>query len=201
MSQDDSLSPPPGPQPPRTSFGAMVAILLVVAVVGLSWVMGQRTGPTPPPSVDQPLNPTIAPESPKPSPKATSPRETPPPIATPIPSPKPKSAKAPATDRYKVRNLTLKNQDGKVIYRGDMDLTGEIARIKEGDKLPFSHDGTIFQNREGRLPRKETGYYHEWVVLTPGQSGPGPQRIITGKGGELYYTHDHYKTFQQLPDK
>ncbi|NWE46962.1 hypothetical protein HX857_14370 [Pseudomonas gingeri] len=23
----------------------------------------------------------------------------------------------------------------------------------------------------------------------------GPQRIVVGKGGEMYYTPDHYKTF------
>lgn len=202
MSQDESLSA--DPKPPQSSFGGIVAILLVIAVIGLSWAMGQRTGPTPAPSIDRPVNPPIAPETaPAPPPREVAPtKEIAAPKATPAPSEKAKPpAESPARDRYKVRNLTLKNQDGKVIYRGDMDLAGEMARIKEGDKLPFSHDGTVFQNREGRLPKKESGYYREWVVLTPGQSGPGPQRIITGKGGEWYYTHDHYKTFQRLPDK
>ncbi|WP_404995342.1 ribonuclease domain-containing protein [Cupriavidus pauculus] len=26
-------------------------------------------------------------------------------------------------------------------------------------------------------------------------SGVGPQRIVTGRNGEVYYTPDHYKTF------
>jgi filamentous hemagglutinin len=29
-------------------------------------------------------------------------------------------------------------------------------------------------------------------------SGAGPQRIVSGQGGELYYTPDHYKTFIPL---
>ncbi|WP_175181505.1 ribonuclease domain-containing protein [Achromobacter aegrifaciens] len=34
--------------------------------------------------------------------------------------------------------------------------------------------------------------------LLPGIAGPGPQRIVVGKGGEMYYTADHYKTFIQI---
>lgn len=39
------------------------------------------------------------------------------------------------------------------------------------------------------------GYYTEYVHPTPGILGPGPQRIVVGQGGEMYYTADHYKTF------
>ena len=28
-----------------------------------------------------------------------------------------------------------------------------------------------------------------------------PQRIVGGKGGENYYTKDHYKTFNKIVDK
>ncbi|UFI47588.1 ribonuclease domain-containing protein [Pseudomonas savastanoi] len=44
------------------------------------------------------------------------------------------------------------------------------------------------------------GYYTEYVHPTPGIVGPGPQRIVVGKGGEMYYTADHYKTFMMLAD-
>jgi filamentous hemagglutinin len=37
-------------------------------------------------------------------------------------------------------------------------------------------------------------------VPTPGVSGPGPQRIVTGKNGEMYYTPDHYDTFIPIRD-
>jgi guanyl-specific ribonuclease Sa len=56
----------------------------------------------------------------------------------------------------------------------------------------------VFQNREKRLPQKPAGYYREWVHPTPGLRGPGPQRIVTGKEGEIYYSPDHYETFRRL---
>lgn len=42
------------------------------------------------------------------------------------------------------------------------------------------------------------GYYNEFVHPTLGARGAGPQRIVRGRGGELYYTPDHYKTFIPL---
>ncbi|ELK4807854.1 hypothetical protein RVS41_005214 [Pseudomonas aeruginosa] len=45
------------------------------------------------------------------------------------------------------------------------------------------------------MPVKPVGYYTEYVHPTPGVTGPGAQRIVVGKGGEMYYTADHYKTF------
>ncbi|QBX42044.1 hypothetical protein E4T63_16210 [Pseudomonas fluorescens] len=45
------------------------------------------------------------------------------------------------------------------------------------------------------LPQKPAGYYTEYVHPTAGIAGLGPQRIVVGKGGEMYYTADHYKTF------
>ncbi|WP_442969193.1 ribonuclease domain-containing protein [Pseudomonas sp. Q1-7] len=70
-----------------------------------------------------------------------------------------------------------------------------MDRIKSGGSFPHRNDGSIFQNRAGDLPIKPAGYYTEYVHPTPGISGPGPQRIVVGKGGEMYCTADHYKTF------
>ena len=108
--------------------------------------------------------------------------------------------KTPAASRaIIVRNVTIRDRDGKVVYRGDVDLSRTIARIKAGRKQSeFRNDGSVFQNRERRLPRQSAGYYREWVHPTPGLSGPGPQRIVTGDGGEFYYTLDHYESFQRL---
>ncbi|WP_416383711.1 barstar family protein [Pseudomonas guariconensis] len=63
--------------------------------------------------------------------------------------------------------------------------------------LVYRNDGSIFQNRASDLPQKRAGYYIEYVHPTPGIVGPGPQRIVVGKGGEMYYTADH-KTFIQI---
>ncbi|MFJ9833873.1 ribonuclease domain-containing protein [Streptomyces sp. NPDC101169] len=68
--------------------------------------------------------------------------------------------------------------------------------IDEGGPFPYSQDGTVFQNRENVLPSQQSGYYHEYTVITPGSPTRGARRIVTGeKTQEDYYTSDHYATF------
>lgn len=98
----------------------------------------------------------------------------------------------------KVPNVTVRDQEDQVVFRGTVDVGPTLARIERGEKLRFSHDGIVFQNRERRLPKKPSGYYHEYVHPTESIGGPGPQRIVTGKEGEIFYTHDHYETFLRL---
>ncbi len=97
-----------------------------------------------------------------------------------------------------MENVTIRDLDGRVEFQGTVDLAPTLERIERGDRLRFAHDGSKFANREGRLPHKPAGYYHEFVHPTPGISGPGPQRIIVGREGEIYYTHDHYQTFLRI---
>jgi guanyl-specific ribonuclease Sa len=99
-----------------------------------------------------------------------------------------------------VPRMTIRNEQGNVVYRGDVELTNTLARIAAGKRMRYSHDGSEFQNRERRLPQRPAGYYREWVHPTPGLSGPGPQRVVTGSDGEIYYTPDHYQTFERLDD-
>lgn len=101
----------------------------------------------------------------------------------------------------KIPNVTVRDQNDKVVFRGTVDVGPTLARIERGEKLRFSHDGIDFQNRERRLPRKPAGYYHEYVHPTKEIGGPGPQRIVTGKEGEIFYTHDHYETFLRLDQR
>lgn len=70
--------------------------------------------------------------------------------------------------------------------------------IHRGGPYPYARDGVIFANREGRLPREKRGYYHEYTVKTPGERTRGARRIIAGKGGEMYYTDDHYNHFRRI---
>jgi ribonuclease T1 len=63
---------------------------------------------------------------------------------------------------------------------------------------PFRYprdDGAVFENREKVLPGKDSGYYHEYTVPTPGSPDRGVRRLVTGAGHELYYTGDHYRSF------
>lgn len=73
-----------------------------------------------------------------------------------------------------------------------------LRRIEAGGPFPYTKDGTVFGNREGRLPKEKSGYYREYTVDTPGSDDRGARRIITGNAGERYYTSDHYATFRVI---
>lgn len=73
-----------------------------------------------------------------------------------------------------------------------------LALIDEGGPFPYAKDGAVFGNFERELPRHQRGYYHEYTVKTPGESDRGARRIVTGQGGEIYYTDDHYKSFRAV---
>ena len=79
-----------------------------------------------------------------------------------------------------------------------IDLTATLERIERGISHSHRNDGSVFGNREGRLPRQPRGYYREYVHPTPGHRGPGARRVVIGQGGEVYYTHDHYESFVQV---
>lgn len=81
-----------------------------------------------------------------------------------------------------------------------------LVLIKRGGPFPYRKDGTVFQNRERRLPARPGGYYREYTVPTPGESDRGARRIVAGRGaagdvrasGEYYYTADHYRSFRRI---
>ena len=75
-----------------------------------------------------------------------------------------------------------------------------LTLIKQGGPFPYPKDGTVFGNREGRLPARARGYYREYTVKTPGSRDRGARRIISGASGEFYYTDDHYNTFRLIKE-
>lgn len=113
------------------------------------------------------------------------------------PRPPPEHPRSAAELQRVVPNVTV-NARGERPWRGDVDLGATIDRILAGEPYPSRNDGSVFQNREGRLPKRPGGYYREYVHPTGGVRGPGPQRIIRGEGGEWYYTPDHYGSFIPL---
>lgn len=78
-----------------------------------------------------------------------------------------------------------------------------LQLIMDGGPFPYDRDGTVFQNREGRLPPRPRGYYREYTVETPGSPDRGPRRIVTGgrPPTEFYYTPDHYRSFRAIEDE
>jgi ribonuclease T1 len=83
------------------------------------------------------------------------------------------------------------------------DLPSEAAHtlrlIDAGGPFPYpGKDGSTFGNFERHLPGQARGYYAEYTVPTPGSRDRGARRIITGDGGELYWTADHYEHFERI---
>ncbi len=74
-----------------------------------------------------------------------------------------------------------------------------LEQIKTGSAPPHSKkDGSEFKNHHKRLPKKEPGYYKEYIVPNAQVHLQHTRRIIVGAGGELYYTEDGYKTFRPI---
>jgi hypothetical protein len=107
-------------------------------------------------------------------------------------------------ERVIVPNVKITYEDdGRIVtWQGDVDLTATVGRIRRGERLDrWEHDGDVFGNFERRLPAQRRGYYREWIHPTPHAPGPGPQRVISGEAGDLWYTPDHYQSFIELPDQ
>lgn len=73
-----------------------------------------------------------------------------------------------------------------------------LERIDAGGPFKYpDDDGGTFQNREDLLPDEPMGYYREYTVETAPRVR-GPRRIVTGAGGEYYWTTDHYGSFARI---
>ena len=58
--------------------------------------------------------------------------------------------------------------------------------------------GDRFGNYEGLLPEAEGRKYTECDTDTMGRSSRGAKRIVFSNDGLIYYTGDHYKSFELL---
>ena len=58
--------------------------------------------------------------------------------------------------------------------------------------------GSRFGNYEGLLPEAEGRRYTECDIDTLGAEKRGAKRIVFSNDGLIYYTEDHYKTFELL---
>lgn len=96
---------------------------------------------------------------------------------------------------------------GDVVYEGPIDLGPTLERIAANRSLPGRADGGVYRNRDRALPEQaDPDYYREYVHWDaalasrfPGRiTFPGPQRVVVGKGGEVFYSGDHYATWSRL---
>ena len=58
--------------------------------------------------------------------------------------------------------------------------------------------GDRFGNREGLLPEAPGRQYYECDINTVGKKSRGAERIVFSNDGLIYYTGDHYETFELL---
>ena len=58
--------------------------------------------------------------------------------------------------------------------------------------------GSRFGNYEGTLPEKDGRTYTECDIDTLGASKRGGKRIVFSNDGPIYYTENHYETFELL---
>jgi guanyl-specific ribonuclease Sa len=61
----------------------------------------------------------------------------------------------------------------------------------------MSIGGSVFYNDDGKLPDAEGRTWHECDIDYHGGTR-GPERIVWSTDGLIYYTPDHYETFEQL---
>ncbi|WP_377323251.1 ribonuclease domain-containing protein [Pimelobacter simplex] len=155
----------------RRTGQVVSALVTVVLVLGLWWLQSRGGGD----GSDEPVARDPAPTS------ASAPTSAP--------------ASAPAS-------MPRADEDG-IPYVALDSLPREAATtvrlIDDGGPFPYAgKDGSTFGNFEGLLPRRSSGYYAEYTVPTPGASNRGARRIIAGDGGQLYWTADHYESFERI---
>ena len=86
-------------------------------------------------------------------------------------------------------NFITKKQAKKLGWSG-----GSLEQFAPGKCI----GGDYFGNYEGLLPEKKGREYHECDIDTLGRSKRGAKRIIYSNDGLIYYTDDHYKSFELL---
>ena len=127
-----------------------------------------------------------------------------------IPGPSRSAASGPASEPSLLPTDSAKPEPGLDLGAVEAaEHRAQIARVVEAmDRTGAPPDGVaqggrrggrkgVFQNAEGRLPRKTLGYWVESDVWP--KNGPrDAERLIFGREHEVYWTRDHYESFLRL---
>ncbi len=87
------------------------------------------------------------------------------------------------------KNFITKNEAEKLGWTG-----GGLESYAPGKCI----GGDRFGNYEGLLPKKSGRTYTECDIDTLGRSSRGAKRIVFSNDGLIYYTDDHYESFELL---
>ena len=163
--------------------------------------------PEPTPKPAQTPAPSAEPTA-KPTPEPT-PAPTPEPTPEPTPAPTPEPTPEPAAALPEDGEYTAKEDVALYIHLyGHLPsnfITKKEARSLgwDGGSLePYapgkSIGGDRFGNYEGLLPEKKGRTYTECDIGTKGAKSRGAKRIVFSNDGLIYYTGDHYESFELL---
>ena len=173
------------------------ALLLVLVLVWLFLPDSGNTASTPTPTASTLSLHTAAP-TPKPSP-------------APTPEPAAAPTETPAEE-------TVPDEDGSYTTKEDValyihtygHLPSNFIKKKEAQAAGWSGGslervlpgmcigGDYFGNYEGQLPKAKGRKWTECDINTLGAKGRGAERILFSNDGLIYYTPDHYETFELL---
>jgi hypothetical protein len=182
----------------------MKKILLILLSVSFLFAGCRRkpAEPQPTPVIPDIVETTPAPETPKPA-------ETPKPTETPVPAevtPEPTAEPEPAISEdtrcddkdcvalyvYTYGHLPSNYMSKKEARKRGWN-SGALSKVLKGMAI----GGDRFGNMEGYLPDQYN--YTECDIDTIGKKSRGAKRIVFADGGVLvYYTEDHYETFELL---
>lgn len=99
---------------------------------------------------------------------------------------------------YSVLRFAKKNYP-HVVY---LNFFAEKLGWEGGSLEPYAPGmcigGSHFGNYEGLLPEKEGRTYTECDIDTLGAEKRGAKRIVFSNDGLIYYTEDHYESFELL---
>ena len=148
--------------------------------------------------------------------QAPTPAATKSPKPSPAQTPKPTAAPAPTAESA-ADEQTL-DEDGSYTTKEDValyihtygHLPGNFIKKKDAEAAGWSGGslervlpgmcigGDYFGNYEGQLPKAKGRKWTECDINTLGARSRGAERIVFSNDGLIYYTPDHYETFEQL---
>ena len=189
-------------------------ILPVVLLLLLVWFFLPDTGnsgsaPTPTADVLQTVPPA---QTPKPTAAPTpAPTEAPTPAPTKAPTPAPTEAPAEEAAPDEDGSYTTKEDVALYIHTYG-HLPPNFITKKEAQAAGWSGGsldrvlpgmcigGDRFGNYEGLLPKAKGRQWTECDINTLGAKSRGAERIVFSNDGLIYYTSDHYESFELLYD-
>ena len=209
----------------KKRFMGWAALVLAVALLAACGAppLDQSAGGSAPPAQTsapvQPPPPESQPPAPPPGPEEEKAPESPPPAPEPDETEAPLEEAEPESEEApKESNLTV-TEDGWYNTKDEVALYIHLYnRLPEnyvtknqaeqkgwqgGSVEKYTGEGTAiggnrFGNYEGLLPKAKGRSYTECDINTVGKKSRGAERIIFSNDGLVYYTNDHYKSFEQL---